>query len=98
MEEDNIAVSLYIIIIASAILRIRRDRRRPRVWARSWIHRCAQYVRFKIFRRTLIPKDIFLIEFTYSKGFRNRKFNFSLLTFADLGIFTPLTLLQVKML
>ena len=31
MEKDNIAVSLCIIIIASAILRIRRDRRRPRV-------------------------------------------------------------------
>ena len=32
MEEDNIAISLCIIIIASAILRIRRDRRRRRVW------------------------------------------------------------------
>ena len=30
MEKDNIAISLCIIIIASAILRIRRDRSRPR--------------------------------------------------------------------
>ena len=44
MEEDNIAVSLCIlIIIASAILRIRLDRRPPRVWARSWIRRHARY-------------------------------------------------------
>ena len=38
MEEDNIAVSLCIlIIIASAILRTRLDRRPHRVWAQSWI-------------------------------------------------------------
>ena len=43
MEEDNIAISLCIIIIASAILRISRDRRWPRVWARSWILRHARY-------------------------------------------------------
>ena len=61
MEEGNIAVCLCIMIIASAILRIRRDRTRPGVWARSWIRRRARYVRFKIFRRTLIPKDIFFL-------------------------------------
>ena len=44
MEEDNIAVSLFIlIIIASAILRIRLDRRPPGVWSRSWIRRRARY-------------------------------------------------------
>ena len=46
MEEDNIAVSLCIlIIIASAILRIRLDRRPPRVhvWTLSWIRRRARY-------------------------------------------------------
>ena len=44
MEEDNIAVSLCIlIIIATAVLRIRLDKRPPRVWARSWIRRRARY-------------------------------------------------------
>ena len=43
MEEENIAVSLCVIIIASAILRIKRDKRRPRVWARSWIRRRPRY-------------------------------------------------------
>ena len=43
MEEDNIVIALCIIIIASAILRIRWDRRRPRVWAQSWIRRHALY-------------------------------------------------------
>ena len=44
MEEDKIAVSLcLLIIIASAILRIRLDRRKPRAWARSWICRRARY-------------------------------------------------------
>ena len=74
IEEDNIAVSVYIIIIDSAILRIRRDRRRPRVWARSWIRRRARYGALY----SLIKDIFFLIEFTYSKDFRNRKFNFSI--------------------
>ena len=32
MEEETVAISLCLIIIASATLRIRRDRRRPRRW------------------------------------------------------------------
>ena len=44
MADDNIAVSLCILIItASAILRIRLNRRPSRVWARSWICRRARY-------------------------------------------------------
>ena len=43
MEEDDIVVSLRIILIASAALRIRRGRRRPRAWARSWVRRRAHY-------------------------------------------------------
>ena len=42
MEDENVAISLSLIIIASAALRIRRDRRRPRQWTRAWIHRRRQ--------------------------------------------------------
>ena len=39
MENENVAISkMCLIIIASAALRIRRDRRRPRRWARAWIY------------------------------------------------------------
>ena len=63
MEEDNIASSLCIIIIASAILRIRRDRRRPRVWARSWICRRARYGAHHSLIKELSSED--------PKGFKN---------------------------
>ena len=63
MEEDNIAVSLCIIIIASAILRIRRDRRRPMVWARSWIRRRARYGAHHSLIKELSSED--------PKGFKN---------------------------
>ena len=63
MEEDNIVVSLCIIIIASAILRIRRDRRRPRAWARSWIRRRARYGAHHSLMNELSSED--------PKGFRN---------------------------
>ena len=43
MEDDNVAISLCLIIIASAALRIRRDRRRPRRWVRAWIHMRRQF-------------------------------------------------------
>ena len=45
MEEDNIAVSLCILImIASAVLRIRLNRWPPRgVWAWYWIRKCVRY-------------------------------------------------------
>ena len=43
MEDENVAMSLCLIIIASAALRIRRDRRRPRRWARAWIYRRRQF-------------------------------------------------------
>ena len=63
MEEENIAVSLCVIIIASAILRIKRDRRRPRVWARSWIRRRARYGAHHSLINELSSED--------PKGFRN---------------------------
>ena len=37
MEDENVAISLCLIIIASAALSIRREWRRPRRWARAWI-------------------------------------------------------------
>ena len=39
MEKYDIVVALYILLIAIAALRVRRDMRRPRAWARSWIRR-----------------------------------------------------------
>ena len=43
MEGENVTISLCLIIIASAALRIRHDRRRPRRWARAWIYRRRQF-------------------------------------------------------
>ena len=67
MEDDNIVVSLCIIIIASAsasaILRKSRDRRRPRVWARSWIRRHARYGAHHSLIKELSSED--------PKGFKN---------------------------
>ena len=80
MEEDNIAVSLRIIIIASAILRMRRYRRRPRVWARSWIRRCARYGAHHSLIKELSSED--------PKGFKNF-IRMDTNDFADLDIFTP---------
>ena len=40
--KQNGRISLCLIIIARAALRIRRDRRRPRQWTRPWIHRQRQ--------------------------------------------------------
>ena len=37
MEKDDIVISSCISFIASAALRIRQDRRRPRAWAQPWI-------------------------------------------------------------
>ena len=42
LGDENVAISLCLIIIASAALRIRCDRRRPRQWTRAWIHRRRQ--------------------------------------------------------
>ena len=58
MEEDNIAVSLCIlIIIASAVLRIRLDRRPPRLWARSWIRSRARYCAHHSWIKELSSED-----------------------------------------
>ena len=43
MEEDKIVVVLCIIMIASAIQGIRRQRRRQRRWVRPWIRRRQQH-------------------------------------------------------
>ena len=88
MEEDNIAVSLCIlIIIASAILRIRLDRRPPRVWARSWIRRRARYCTHHSLIKELSSEYPEL-----SSETQQRTDNpISAFSFADLGIFTPLT-------
>ena len=40
---ENVAISLYLIIIASAALRIRRDWRRSRRWAHAWKCRRRQF-------------------------------------------------------
>ena len=42
MEYENVAIFLCLIIIDSAALRIRRDRKRPRR-ARAWIYRRRQF-------------------------------------------------------
>ena len=63
MEEDNISVFLCIIIIASAILRIRQDRRWPRVLARSRICRRARYGAHHSLIKELSSED--------PKGFKN---------------------------
>ena len=43
MEYENVAIFLYLIIIDSAALRIRLDRKHPRRWARAWIYRRSQF-------------------------------------------------------
>ena len=43
MEDENVAISLCLIIIASAALRLRREKRRPRRWVRPWINRRRQF-------------------------------------------------------
>ena len=43
VEDENVAVALCLIIIASAALRIRCDRRRPRQWALAWIYRSRHF-------------------------------------------------------
>jgi hypothetical protein len=43
MEEDEIVVVLCILMIASAIQGIRRQRRRQRRWVRPWIRRRQQH-------------------------------------------------------
>ena len=75
MEVENIAVSLCVIIVASAILRIKRGRR-PH-----------SFFSFKIVWGTLIPEDsLFLVQFNNSmvSGTENSISGFS---FAYLGIF-----------
>ena len=57
MEENDIVVSLCIILIASAALRIRQDRRGPRAWARSWIRRQAHYGAQHSLMRELAAED-----------------------------------------
>ena len=42
MEVKNVVISLCLIIIASAALKILCDRRRPTRWTRAWIHRRTQ--------------------------------------------------------
>jgi hypothetical protein len=39
MDEDDIIVSLCIIIIASAVQRIQRRKRPRKKWVRAWIQR-----------------------------------------------------------
>ena len=89
MEGDNIAISLCIIIIASAILRISRDRRRPRVSARSWIRRHARYGAHHSLIKEMSSED--------PKGFKNF-IRMDTNDFEEFEHFTPLTSLQVKML
>ena len=57
MEDENVAISLCLIIIASAALRIRRDRRRPRRWARAWIYRRRQFGAHHALMKELASED-----------------------------------------
>ena len=57
MEDDNFAIALCLIIIASAALRIRRDRRRPRRWARVWIYRRRQFGAHHALMKELASED-----------------------------------------
>ena len=57
MEDDNVAISLCLIIIASAALRIRCDRRRPRRWARAWMLRRRQFGAHHALMKELSSED-----------------------------------------
>ena len=89
MEEDNIAVSLCIlIIIVSAILRIRLDRSSPRVWAWSWKRRCARYCAHHSLIKELSSEDP---ELSSEDPTGNRQPYFSLFFCWPWHFFTPLT-------
>ena len=57
MEDENVAISLCLIIIASAALRIRRDWRRPRRWACTWIYRRRQFGAHHALMKELASED-----------------------------------------
>ena len=62
MEDENVEISLCLIIIARAALRIRRDRRRPRQWTRAWIHRQRQLGAHHALMKELASEDPQAIE------------------------------------
>ena len=57
MEDENIAISLCLIIIASAALRLQRERRRPRRWVRPWINRRRQFGAYNALMKELASED-----------------------------------------
>ena len=63
MEDENVAISLCLITIASAALSIRRDWTRPRRWARAWIYRRRQFGAHHALMKELASED--------SHSFRN---------------------------
>lgn len=63
MEEDDIVVALCIIMIASAIKKIRRRQRRQRRWVRPWIQRRQQHGAHHALIQELTTED--------AGGFRN---------------------------
>ena len=57
MEDENIAISLCLIIIASAALRIQRDRRRPRRLMLACIYRRRQFGAHHALMKELASED-----------------------------------------
>ena len=57
MEKDDFVVSLCIILIASAALRIRRDRKMPCAWAQPWIRVRAHHGAHHSLMRKLAAED-----------------------------------------
>ena len=57
MEDENVAISLCLIIIASAALRLQHERRRPRRWVRPWIDRRRQFGAYNALMKELASED-----------------------------------------
>ena len=57
MEDENVAISLCLIIIASVAHRIRCDRWRPRRWTCAWIHRRRQLGAHHALMKELASED-----------------------------------------
>ena len=77
-----------LIIIASTFLRIRLDRRPPRVWARSWICKHARYCAHHSLIEELSSEDP---EFVFRGPNREQTTLFQPFLLLTLAFFTPLT-------
>ena len=92
MEDENVAISLCLIIIASVALRIRHDKRRPRRWARACLHRRRQFGAHHALMKELASED--------SYNFRNfiqiYKQDFDNIILLLIQLTEPLNLIFIK--